>query len=82
MSTEENKALIQRFWNEVSKGNLDIWDELCAPGYIYHSPAGDMTWEQSKQHAAGILATFADFYSDRCHCALSLYSATGSAVEP
>jgi len=61
MSTEENKGMIHRFWNEVSKGNLDIWDELCAPGYIYHGPAGDMTREQSKQHAAGILSTFSDF---------------------
>ena len=60
MSTEENKALIRRFFDELNKGNLAVWDELCAPGYVYHSTTGDMTLEQSKQHAAGLLAAFPD----------------------
>jgi predicted ester cyclase len=60
MSTEENKALMRRFFDELNKGNLAVWDELCAPGYVYHSTNGDMTREQSKQHAAGLLAAFPD----------------------
>ena len=61
MSTEEeNKALIYRFWEEIIKGNLGVWDELCTPEYIYHGTAGDSTLEQSKQHATGLLAAFPD----------------------
>jgi len=38
MSTEANKALVRRWWEETDKGNLAIIDELCAPDYIDHSP--------------------------------------------
>jgi predicted ester cyclase len=38
MSTEENKALIRRFYAEIDKGNLDALDELVAENYLDHSP--------------------------------------------
>ena len=38
MSTEENKALIRRWFAETDKGNDAIVDELCAPDYVDHSP--------------------------------------------
>ena len=38
MSTEANKALVRRWWEETDKGNLAIIDELCAPDYVDHSP--------------------------------------------
>ena len=38
MSTEENKALVRRFYEEIDKGNLDAMDELVAEDYIDHSP--------------------------------------------
>ncbi len=38
MSTEANKALVRRWWEETDKGNDAIIDELCAPDYIDHSP--------------------------------------------
>ena len=60
MPVEENKALMNRFWEEVNKGNLAIWDELCTDEYIYHGTTGDKTKEQSKNHAAGLLAAFPD----------------------
>ena len=28
MSTEDNKALVRRFYEEIDKGNLDAMDEL------------------------------------------------------
>jgi len=37
-STEENKALVRRWFAEADKGNLAIIDELCAPDYIDHNP--------------------------------------------
>lgn len=38
MSTEENKALVRRFYAEIDKGNLEAMDELVADDYIDHSP--------------------------------------------
>jgi predicted ester cyclase len=39
MSTEDNKALVRRFYAEIDKGNLAAMDELVAENYIDHSPA-------------------------------------------
>src|ERR1051325_5697421 len=38
MSTEENKALIRRFYEEIDKGNLEAMDELVAEDYLDHNP--------------------------------------------
>jgi len=38
MSIEENKALMRRFYEEISKGNLAILDELMAANVVEHSP--------------------------------------------
>ena len=38
MSTEANKALVRKFYEEIDKGNLDAMDELVAENYIDHSP--------------------------------------------
>ncbi|GAA2373040.1 ester cyclase [Nonomuraea africana] len=38
MSTEENKALVRRFYAEIDKGNIDAMDELVAEDYLDHTP--------------------------------------------
>ena len=38
MSIEENKALMHRFYEEISKGNLAVVDELIAADVVDHSP--------------------------------------------
>jgi steroid delta-isomerase-like uncharacterized protein len=39
MSTEDNKALAQRWLEEVwNKGDLRLIDELIAPNYVLHDP--------------------------------------------
>jgi predicted ester cyclase len=38
MSSETNKALVRRFYEEIDKGNLDAMDELVAADYLDHSP--------------------------------------------
>ena len=38
MSTEENKALVRRFYAEIDKGNIDVMDELVAEDYLDHNP--------------------------------------------
>ena len=40
MSTEVNKAVERRVFEEINKGNLGVIDELFAPEYVYHGPAG------------------------------------------
>jgi predicted ester cyclase len=36
--SEENKALVRRFYEEIDKGNIGILDELVAEDYIDHNP--------------------------------------------
>ena len=36
---EQNKALIQRIHTEVSKGNIEIFDEVLSPDYVRHCQA-------------------------------------------
>lgn len=38
MSSEENKALVRRFYEEIDKGNLEAMDELVAEDYVDHNP--------------------------------------------
>ena len=38
MSTDQNKAIVRRFYDEIDKGNLDAMDELVAEDYIDHNP--------------------------------------------
>jgi steroid delta-isomerase-like uncharacterized protein len=37
-SSEQNKALVRRFYEEIDKGNVDAMDELVAENYIDHNP--------------------------------------------
>ena len=39
MSAEENKAIVRRFLEEATRGNLAIVDELVAPEFVFHNPA-------------------------------------------
>ena len=38
MTTEDNKALVRRFYAEIDAGNLDAMDELVAEDYVNHNP--------------------------------------------
>jgi predicted ester cyclase len=38
MSSEDNKALVRRFYEEIDEGNIEAMDELVAEDYIDHSP--------------------------------------------
>lgn len=65
MSTEENKALARRELEEIfgAKGNLDAAEEIYAPNYISHQPAGgeDIRGPEAiKQFAAGMREAFPD----------------------
>lgn len=36
--SEQNKALVRRFYEEIDKGNIEILDELVAEDYLDHNP--------------------------------------------
>jgi predicted SnoaL-like aldol condensation-catalyzing enzyme len=41
MSTEENKAVVRRIWEEIlNKGDLALVDEIIATNYVGHGPGG------------------------------------------
>ncbi|HKH36237.1 MAG TPA: ester cyclase [Rubrobacter sp.] len=63
MSTEENKALARRELEEIfaATGNLDAAEDIYAPHYINHQPAGEEALrgpEAIKQFAAGMREAF------------------------
>ncbi len=56
MSTEENKAIVRRFEEETrNHNNLDVVDELVAPGYVDHGSAQELgSLEALKQGIAQV----------------------------
>jgi predicted ester cyclase len=63
MSTDENKALVRRWFAATDEGNDRIVDELCAPDYVDHSPPlpGMGSASAAVQQAnAALRAAFAD----------------------
>ena len=63
--SEENKALIHRFNDEVwNKGNLAIVEEVFASEWIWHAPPGmPSNREGLSQMAAGFRAAFSDIHT-------------------
>ena len=35
---ESNKALVRRFYEEIDKGNIDVFDEVVAEDYLDYNP--------------------------------------------
>ena len=62
MSTEDNKALVRRYIEEVfHHKNLAILDELCVPDVVIHSPIRTVEGLQAyKQFMSMLLAGFSD----------------------
>lgn len=65
MSTEQNKALAIRVWNEMfNQKNIDVIDELFASNYIYHGPQGKefIGTESLKKFISHFLEAFPDLH--------------------
>ena len=65
MSTEENKALYRRWFEEVvSGGNLELADQLLAPDYVLHFPGvpGPVDSEGHKQLVMMFRNAFPDWH--------------------
>ena len=68
MSTEENKAVVRRFWEEWNKGKeaaMAAIEEFCAPDYVYHGSGGfgDMDLAAMKQMTPAWYTAFPDGHS-------------------
>jgi steroid delta-isomerase-like uncharacterized protein len=67
MSTEENKAVVRREFEEIFNqgGNLDAAEEIYAPDYVGHEPTfGDVHGaDGAKQFAADLRQAFPDLQS-------------------
>jgi steroid delta-isomerase-like uncharacterized protein len=64
---EQNIALIQRIHEEVSNGNLEIFDEVLSPDYVRHCQA--MPPELQEIHGTGVFKAFvADFVNAVTDC--------------
>jgi predicted ester cyclase len=61
-SEEENKAIVRRFVNETTKGNLDVIDELVAPDFVDLSlmPGQEPGREGFKRSVAEMNAPYSD----------------------
>jgi steroid delta-isomerase-like uncharacterized protein len=65
MSTEDNKAIVRRFFEEVlNQGNLALTNELNAPNWVYQDPdAPDVrTIEDYRQWFTQIRSAYPDFH--------------------
>jgi ketosteroid isomerase-like protein len=62
MSTEDNKALVRRFFDGLNLNDVAIVDELCTPDFVGHDPANPQvrSREDYKQWITGFFAAFPD----------------------
>lgn len=64
MPTEENETIVRRLWEEINKGNLSVFDELCTADFVWHAPGGveQHDLETAKKVITRFLTTFPDFH--------------------
>ena len=60
VTVEENKSLVQRYFDELNKGNRSYLDEYFGANYIYHGAAGDLNIEGFKAQHDMFQSAFSD----------------------
>lgn len=60
ITVEKNKSLVQRYFDEMNKGNKSYLDEYFGANYIYHGSAGDLDAEGFKAQHDMFLTAFPD----------------------
>ena len=62
--SEENKAIIRRAFEAWNAGNMDLFDELWAAGYVHHDPAEPdvRSLEDYKRYVAYVHAGYPDLH--------------------
>jgi steroid delta-isomerase-like uncharacterized protein len=65
MTTEQNKMLARRVWDEIwHRGNLDVMDSLFAADFVRHDPNGRVLKgvDQNRQFIASMRQAFPDLH--------------------
>jgi predicted ester cyclase len=62
MSTDDNKALVAKRFDELDRGNLGVLDELFTPDYVLHFPGSEppLDLEQTKQFYSALYSALPD----------------------
>jgi predicted ester cyclase len=62
MSTDDNKALVAKRFQELDRGNLGVLDELFAPDYVLHFPGTEapLDLERTKQFYSTLYTALPD----------------------
>jgi len=61
MSTENNKAIVRRFFAEYQQGNLDGAEEVLAADFVHHQPGSTpQNREEYRQLGSAFLKAFPD----------------------
>ena len=66
MSTEKNKAVVRRFFDEVgNKGNVAAIDAFVSPNFVNHNPRSDVTSDRDgfKQTWVRFRSVFPDWHT-------------------
>ena len=65
MSTEDNKAIVRRYIEELDKGNVAVIDELMSPNYVDHNagPGEQPDREGLKQYYTEFFPAFSDVHT-------------------
>jgi len=61
MSTEQNKAVVRRFWQEFS---LRVVDELFVPNYVLHDPALPPEFQRDREAYKQLVTMFRTGFPD------------------
>ena len=58
--SDDNKAIVRRFVEELDKRNLEGAMEFLASDFVFHGPAGQMDREAFKRVASVVYSAFPD----------------------
>ena len=69
MSTEENKAVVRRYIQELDKGNVAVIAELLSPNFVDHNPdpGQQSSFETWKQMTTEAIAAFSNVHTTIHH---------------
>jgi len=68
-STEDNKAIVRRYIEELDKGNVAVIDELLSPNFVDHNPDPDQisAYESWKQFTTESVRAFSNSHTTIHH---------------
>ena len=61
MSVEQNKATARKIVEAFNKKDMSVLSEFFAPGFVQHTPQGDLTFEDFQKSGVAMANGFPDF---------------------